>query len=257
MRVYRFLFAGVCLLGVALSIGCDSGDSSSAPAPAPATPAVGPGGIAGGPPGGLSGGPPPGVLPTDALPPVETVPVAIADNQVTLTPENTSIAFLGLHTDESKPNNIGGFEKFTGSIGLTDDQQIESIEVDIDVASTFTANPKLTEHLKTPDFFDVNEHPTIKFASTSIAPDEGDPDKVTITGDLTLHGVTKEITIPATVDIADDKLTLKSEFKLDRTLFGMNFGEGQIEKEVEMTIFVGEKTRKPNSGPVGPGGSNQ
>ena len=60
-----------------------------------------------------------------------------------------------------------------------------------------------------------------------------------------LHGVTKEISFPATVQIGDEGLTLKSEFTIDRSQFGMTFGPDKVEKNVSMTIVVGEKTKSP------------
>ncbi len=69
------------------------------------------------------------------------------------------------------------------------------LEVAIDLNGIDTTNPKLDTHLKSPDFFDVAKFPHASFKSTSIA--VTGPTTGTITGDLTLHGVTKPVTLTA------------------------------------------------------------
>jgi len=161
---------------------------------------------------------------------------AAAGDTVTLTPENTTIQFVGVHTDPDKPDpRTGEFAKFAGTLTKTD-AGVKSINVEIDTPSVTTDIEKLTNHLKSPDFFNVNEHPKATFKSTKIEP-AGDG-QVTITGDLTLLGNTKSITFPATVSV-EDPFSLKAEFQIDRTQFGMDYGLDNIKKEVDMTITVG------------------
>jgi polyisoprenoid-binding protein YceI len=250
MRLERWLVAGVCLVGVLLLAGCESKPtaSSSPAAPtitqgtpvAPGTPAP-----AGGNPalhGRIGGGGPP----TDVLPPVDTVPVPIKEGIAALGPENSTVQFVGSHTDKSKSDHVGGFEKFTGQIKAdAAAKTIESVNVDIETESLFTAIPKLTDHLKNPDFLNAPEHPKITFASKTVTPESGNANQVQIVGDLTMHGTTKEVTIPATVEFSDQGLVLRSEFKIDRTEFGMDLMTDGVEKEVKLTVVVGEKTRRP------------
>ena len=158
--------------------------------------------------------------------------------EIGLSPENTKIQFVGKHTDKEKPDpRTGTFEKFTGK-AIVNAGAPTSIQVDIETASLSTEIEKLTTHLKSPDFFDVREHPQAKFQSTKIEAD-GDG-KVKVTGNLTLLGTTKSITFPATVSTKDG-FSLKAEFKIDRTQFGMDYGLEGVEKDVEMTITVGQK----------------
>jgi polyisoprenoid-binding protein YceI len=153
---------------------------------------------------------------------------------VALTPQNTKIQFVCAHAGDKPDPRTGHFAAFTGTAAV-DGSTLKSITVDIDTKSITTEFEKLTGHLKSPDFFDVNEHPKAKFVSKTIT---AKPDgKVEITGDLTLHGVTKSITFPATVSTASG-LTLTSEFKLDRTQFGMNFATDKVEKDVTMTVTI-------------------
>ena len=92
------------------------------------------------------------------------------------------------------------------------------------------------------DFFEVREHPKARFESTKVTEDKG---KTTITGKLTLHGVTKEVSFPAAVTVTGDGVQLKSEFAINRSEFGMTYGAGKVDDKVSLTIVVGEKTKTP------------
>jgi polyisoprenoid-binding protein YceI len=143
---------------------------------------------------------------------------------------------VGTHADPNKPDpRTGTFGDFTGKATI-DGGKLTAVQVDIKTESLSTSIEKLTNHLKSADFFDVREHPQATFQSTKI---EGEGDKVNITGDLTLLGVKKSITFPATVSIKED-LSLKAEFTIDRTEFGMDYGLANVKKEVEMTVTVGQ-----------------
>ena len=163
--------------------------------------------------------------------------VKVSGGEAKLSGENTKIEFVCLHSDPNKPDpRKGGFKTFAGK-ATVDGTALKAIEVEIDTESVYTEFEKLTIHLKSQDFFNVKEHPKAKFVSTKIEP-AGDG-KVNITGDLTLLAETKSITFPATVS-AGKYLTLIAEFKIDRTAFGMTYGEGKVEKEVAMTISIGK-----------------
>jgi len=157
-----------------------------------------------------------------------------------LTPQNTKIQFICAHAGPRPDPRKGGFGKFSGKVQIDQAAKaLKSLEVDIETASLFTEFDMLTNHLKSPDFFEVRRHPTASFVSTKI---ESGSTASKITGKLTLHGVTKEISFPATVELGDSGLKLKSEFTIDRTEFGMNFDPKKVENKVSLTVVVGEKT---------------
>lgn len=91
----------------------------------------------------------------------------------------------------------GRFAKFEGAITVdTKDIAKSKVEVTIDAASINTDNEARDKHLRSADFFDVEKFPTITFKSTSVK--EVEKGKLQVTGDLTMHGVTKSITFPIT-----------------------------------------------------------
>lgn len=157
---------------------------------------------------------------------------------IELTPENTNIEFVCAHVGEKPDPRKGGFEQFSGSV-QTDPatSAVASIRVEIDTSSLRTEIEKLTNHLKSPDFFDVREHPTAVFESSSIAAGE-EPGAYTVSGNLTLHGVTREISFPATIDVTETGFALDSSFTIDRTEFGMDYGLDRVEKEVTLKVEV-------------------
>jgi len=153
-----------------------------------------------------------------------------------LTPENTKIEFIGIHTGDKPDPRQGSFQELKGE-AVVEEGSLKSVSVEIETASITSEADKLTAHLKSADFFDVNEHPTAMFKSTKIEP--GDDGMVAITGEFTLLGVTKPVSFPATVSTADG-LTLSAEFTLDRSEFGMEYSLDKIDKDVAMTITIGK-----------------
>ena len=90
----------------------------------------------------------------------------------------------------------GKFEDFTGSINLDPkNPAASSVEFKIKTASINTGVTDRDQHLRTPDFFDAAKYPEITFKSTSIKP-SGKKDVYSVTGNLTMRGVTKQVTLP-------------------------------------------------------------
>ncbi|MCA9581628.1 MAG: YceI family protein [Myxococcales bacterium] len=85
-----------------------------------------------------------------------------------------------------------------------------SVKVEIDAASINTSNQKRDDHLRSPDFFDVKKYPTITFTSDKVTK-KGK--KILVTGDLTMHGITKKVSIPFS------KTTAKNGAGVEETVF--------------------------------------
>jgi polyisoprenoid-binding protein YceI len=164
------------------------------------------------------------------------VPVFAADTKYTLSGENTKVTFTG-----TKPGgkHDGGFKNVSGTATVADGNPATlKIEAEIDCTSLYSDTPKLTDHLKSPDFFGVKDHPKATFKTTKV---EKSDKGYTITGDLTLLGKTKPVTMPATVTAAGDTLTLTSEFKINRNDWGMTYGKGKVDDLVSLKLTVNAK----------------
>jgi polyisoprenoid-binding protein YceI len=152
-----------------------------------------------------------------------------------LSGDNTKIEFLGTKSDG---NHAGSFPKLSGTFDLGDDATKSKITVKIDAESLESDDPKLTAHLKSPDFFETKKYPEAKFVSKSV---KADKDGYLVTGDLTLHGKTKEISFPAKIEKKDGAATLTSEFTINRSDWGISYGAGKIDEAVKLTIKVKAK----------------
>ncbi len=165
--------------------------------------------------------------------------VPVQGGATALDAQNTKLQFVCAHVGPKPDPRKGSFSKLTGKAQIDPaTKSLKSIVIDIDTNSLQTDFDKLTTHLKSPDFFEVRRFPTAKFESTKIEPASGTSQ---ITGKLTLHGVTKEITIPAHVEITDAGLHLSSEFTISRLDFGMTFDPKKVEDKVALTVTIGAK----------------
>jgi polyisoprenoid-binding protein YceI len=161
---------------------------------------------------------------------------AVADGRtVTLTGDNTKITWVG--TKGAAGKHEGGFKTLTGS-ATVDGEALTAVKVEIETDSLYADDPKLTAHLKSPDFFGVKVNPKAKFESTKVEKaDKG----YTITGNLTINGKTKEVAIPAEVSHAGGALNITGAVTIDKRDFGMTYGGGKIDDPVAIKVAVEAK----------------
>jgi polyisoprenoid-binding protein YceI len=121
-------------------------------------------------------------------------------------------------------NVIGQFRDFSADVNLDRANPTKSsVAFTIQSASIDTGNQNRDNHLKTADFFDVEKFPTITFKSTSIASKSAN--NYDVTGDLTMHGVTKSITLPVSfLGFAKTARGEKAGFEIETTLNRKDFG---------------------------------
>ena len=125
-------------------------------------------------------------------------------------------------------NVRGRFGKLAGTIELdADHPESSSIDVTIDATSIDTRDDKRDAHLRSPDFFDVEKFPTLVFKSTRVTPTE---DGFSVLGDLTMHGVTKPVTLEVEALSAAGKdpwgntrIGTSAKAKLNRKDWGLNW----------------------------------
>jgi len=101
-------------------------------------------------------------------------------------------------------------------------------------------NAKLIGHMKSDDFFAVEKYPTSTFKITKVEPiagaKAGEPN-YTVTGDLTIKGITNSISFPATVKIAGNKAEAAAKFDVDRTKWDIKYGSGLIGTAADKIIY--------------------
>ena len=126
----------------------------------------------------------------------------------------------------------GRFSDFAGAVIVPDDDFTRAqIEVRVGVASIDTREPQRDAHLKSPDFFDVETYPTMTFTSRRIERYRPDADTYAIVGDLTLHGVTNEIILDATLEgrttdpWGNDRAGFSATGKINRKDFGLGWNQ--------------------------------
>jgi polyisoprenoid-binding protein YceI len=179
----------------------------------------------------------PKAVTSEAAPASSTSP-AVQGQKYLITPENSKIEF---HASKVTGSHKGAFEKFSGTIDFNGQPEKSKVTITIDTASVTTDTPDLTKHLKTADFFDVAKYPEAKFESTEIKPGGEKGATHTVTGNLTLHGVTKSITFPATIAVTPEAITVESTFAINRKDFGINYAgaaDNLIRDDVVLTLHI-------------------
>jgi polyisoprenoid-binding protein YceI len=128
----------------------------------------------------------------------------------------------------------GRFDDFEGSVVLdADAPERSSVSVEIEAGSIDTQVDARDQHLRSADFFDVEKYPTITFRSRRVEGDLSEPGNAfTVVGDLTLHGVTREVVLNATFDgtgsdpWGNTRAGFSAETTIDRRDFGLTWNQG-------------------------------
>jgi polyisoprenoid-binding protein YceI len=114
----------------------------------------------------------------------------------------------------------GRFHRFEGTIRIDDTGSGASGALTVDLASVDTDNRLRDDHLRSSDFLDVERHPTARFVTESVTP--GEP-RWTVTGRLTIRGVSRPVTLPVSVRRSDDGLRVSGELVISRREFGITY----------------------------------
>ena len=155
---------------------------------------------------------------------------------------HTQVQFTYTHLGFSHLN--GRLNQVSGSFDFDPAKPANSsINVQIPMASLSTGVPKLDEHLNSPDFFDVEKFPTASFKSTKVT--ALGKDKLSVAGELTIHGVTKPVVLDVTINkvgIHPMKKVAAAGFDASTTIKRSEFGVGgmtpMIADEVKLSISL-------------------
>jgi polyisoprenoid-binding protein YceI len=167
------------------------------------------------------------------------------EHTYTIDPNHSSVRFWVRHLMISKVH--GEFSSISGTvIGSFEDAANARVEVTIEAAGLNTGNEARDAHLTSPDFLDVEQFPAITFKSTSIS--KTGEDSYDVTGDLTMHGVTRPVTLKTEVTpeipspFGGFKVGVSSTATIDRGQFGMTWNQAiesggvMVGKEIHLMI---------------------
>ena len=147
------------------------------------------------------------------------MPIAVPEGGVTYVLTDASeIKFLGSKIISG--SHEGGFKNITGKIKVVDGKIYPDGAITIDMNSIWSDNKKLTGHLKNKDFFEVETYPTSSFLITDVSKSA---EEYSVTGDLTMHGITKSITFNSSIEISEENVSIAAEFDINRNDWGVDF----------------------------------
>lgn len=155
-------------------------------------------------------------------------------------PAHTTVVFEINHLGVS--TLMGRFNEFEGTYSV-DDDDITATEVSftIQAESVDTNHEERDKHLRSPDFFDVRQYPTLSFESTGF---EGSKESGKLSGELTVHGVTRPVTFDvAFIGEGDDpwggfRNGFNAQAQIKRSDFGMSYGLPGVGDEVTLKLFI-------------------
>ncbi|MEG1267025.1 Polyisoprenoid-binding protein YceI [Paenimyroides ummariense] len=142
----------------------------------------------------------------------------------TIDPTHSEVGFKVKHMMFT--NVKGLFNDYSADIDFNDDLKEANLQFEAKINSIFTNNADRDNHLKSADFFDAEQYPTLNFKSTNI---QGNGSEYEITGDLTIKGITKPVTLNAefsglmTDPWGNTKVGLNLDGKINRKDFGLTY----------------------------------
>jgi polyisoprenoid-binding protein YceI len=185
---------------------------------------------------------------TAGLAAVLSLPASAATSTWQVDPAHSEALFSIRHLTISTVR--GGFSKIKGTISFDDKDPSKSVvDVAIDMSTVDTREPKRDDDLRSDKFFDVTKYPTMTFKSTKV--EQVSAGKLKVTGDLTMHGVTKEVVLdvdgpsaPIKDPWGNQRAAASATTKINRQDFGVKWnktidnGGVMLGDEVSITIDV-------------------
>jgi polyisoprenoid-binding protein YceI len=171
-------------------------------------------------------------------------------------PHHSSVSFSARHLGLSKVR--GSFGEFSGTLEVGEEPTDSGVSVQIHTHSVYTGTPTRDDHLRSPDFLDVENFPTMDFVSRGV---ERSGDGYTLTGDLTIRGTTRPVTLDVEFEgLAPDpmsggqRVAFSAETSINRDDFGLTWnapletGQILVGKKVNIELEV-VATSKPMESP--------
>ncbi|MEQ9103455.1 MAG: YceI family protein [Rhodothermales bacterium] len=141
----------------------------------------------------------------------------------------------------------GGFGMFEGSV-TRQGNELTGVDVTIDTRTIWSDTERLTSHLKTDDFFDVELYPVAQFVADRFAPVDSAGATHLVTGNLTMHGVTNGVTFPANIQVLDNTVTATADFIINRRDWEINYdgaADDLVEDQVRLILDITAPSTEP------------
>lgn len=163
-----------------------------------------------------------------------------------LDPAHTTVEFEARHLMVAKVK--GRFGEFEGALHIAEDPTQSSTSVTIKAASIDTRTQQRDDHLRSPDFLEVDAYPELTFKSTSVEHDGGEDWR--INGDLTIRGVTRPVTLKMEYNgqmgdlFGGQRAFFSAETKIDREDWGLTWNQALetggwlVSKEIKLSIEI-------------------
>jgi polyisoprenoid-binding protein YceI len=155
-------------------------------------------------------------------------------------PVHSSVIFSVKHLGVT--DFYGDFREISGTVAFdAADPAKSSVDLTVPVEKIDTRNEKRDQHLKSPDFFNAKQFPTLTFKSTKV---EGAGDTYSVTGDLTIHGVTKPVTVQFKKGAetkgqqGETRSGGEAKFTIKRSDYGMTFMNGPLGDDVNIILSL-------------------
>ena len=176
---------------------------------------------------------------TTAVDAQTSTPVAFTGTALPIAADDSTVTWIGA---KLTGNHIGGFQTVTGDV-YVDGGQVTGADVLIDATTIYSDNERLTGHLMTGDFFEVERFPEARFQTTSLRPataaDSLEWAEAThlVTGRLTMRDQTNEVTFPAIVTYDGSTATVQSTFLINRQDWGIDY-RGQADDLINDMVRI-------------------
>lgn len=153
-------------------------------------------------------------------------PQAKGPEQLTADVAQSKVSFL---VSRAVGGHIGQFESFSARLELTDARP-SKLEIAVKTGSVVADRAGLTSHLKSADFFYVDQFPTATFTTETITPVPGDePSSYAVTGTMVLHGVRGELEFPATITVEPTRVLGSATLEISAKAFGIDYAGMEAE----------------------------
>lgn len=176
----------------------------------------------------------PAVFPAAVDPAAAAAPVALPEGmKYAFSNADSKVMFTG---SKVTGKHDGVFNTFTGTVVIPEGKsELAAVMVEIMLASAVTDSAKLDGHLQSPDFFDVAAHPKAVFTSTKV--ERAADGKSNVTGNLTMKGMTKQISFPAVTTVEGDTVSATGEFAINRKDFNIAYA-GKADDLIRDEVLV-------------------